>query len=39
LRGVRYVPYADAHMNGFLISLLHLAVTTAKLCGPVACER
>jgi hypothetical protein len=39
LRGVRPVPYAETHMNGFLISLLHLAVTTRSCVAPVACER
>ena len=31
--------YAESRMKDFLLTLLHLAVMTAKLCGPVACER
>src|SRR5262245_39033805 len=35
LRGARDLLYVDAHtMKDFLLTLLHLAVTTAKLCGP-----
>src|SRR3954469_22724599 len=34
LRGGKRVAYADARMKDFLLTLLHLAVTTAKLCGP-----
>jgi putative transposase len=34
LRGVRRSAYADLRMRDYLLTLLHLAVTTAKLCGP-----
>jgi putative transposase len=34
LRGTRRLSYADSHMTDFLLTLLHLAVVTAKLCGP-----
>jgi hypothetical protein len=34
LRGARRLAYADSRMKDFLLILLHLAVTTAKLCGP-----
>jgi hypothetical protein len=34
LRGARSLSYADSHMKDFLLTLLHLAVMTAKLCGP-----
>ena len=32
--GTRPLAYADSRMKNFLLTLLHLAVTTAKLCGP-----
>ena len=32
--GTRRLAYADPRMRNFLLTLLHLAVTTAKLCGP-----
>jgi hypothetical protein len=38
LRGARPLTYADSRMKNFVITLLHFAVVTAKLCGPVACE-
>ena len=34
LCGTRRLAYADSRMRNFLLTLLHLAVTTAKLCGP-----
>ena len=34
MRGARRVAYADSRMKDFLLALLHLAVMTAKLCGP-----
>ena len=34
LRGVRRLPYADTHMRNLLLSLLHLAIVAARLCGP-----
>jgi len=34
LRGARRLAYADVRMKDFLLTLLHLAVMTAKLCGP-----
>jgi putative transposase len=34
LRGARRLTYADARMRNVLLSLLHLAVMAAKLCGP-----
>ena len=34
LRAVRDLPYADARMKDVLLAVLHLAVMTAKLCGP-----
>ena len=34
LRGARRLTYADSRMKNLLLSLLHLAVMTAKLCGP-----
>src|SRR5712691_10324897 len=34
LRGARRVTYADARMRNLLPTMLHLAVMTAKLCGP-----
>ena len=33
-RGARRLTYADARMKDLLLTLLHLAVVTAKLCGP-----
>jgi hypothetical protein len=33
LRGARHLTYADALIKNFLITLLHLAVMTATLCG------
>jgi hypothetical protein len=34
LRLVRCLAYADSRMNNVLLTLLHLAVITAQLCGP-----
>jgi putative transposase len=34
LRGARRLTYADSRMRDFLLTLLHLAVMAAKLCGP-----
>jgi putative transposase len=34
LRGARRLPYADAHMRNLLLTLLHLAIVAARLCGP-----
>ena len=34
MRGARRLTYADARMRNLLLTLLHLAVMTAKLCGP-----
>ena len=34
LRTVGYLPYADALMKEVLLAVLHLAVMTARLCGP-----
>jgi hypothetical protein len=34
LRGTRRLAYADSRMRNFLLALLRLAVTIAKLCGP-----
>ena len=34
MRLARHLAYADSRMKDFLLTLLHLAVTTAKLCGP-----
>ena len=34
LRGARRLTYADSRMKALLLTLLHLAVMTAKLCGP-----
>src|SRR5262249_710840 len=34
LRAVRDLPYADARMKDVLLAVLHLAVMTARLCGP-----
>jgi hypothetical protein len=34
LRGARPLTYADSRMKNLLITLLHFAVVTAKLCGP-----
>ena len=34
MRGPRRLAYADSRMKDFLLTLLHLAVMTAKLCGP-----
>ena len=34
LRGTRRLAYADSRMKDFLLTLLHLAVITAKLSGP-----
>ena len=34
LRGARRLTYADSRMKDLLLTLLHLAVVTAKLCGP-----
>jgi hypothetical protein len=39
LRGAWCLPYAVSRMKDLLLTLLHLAVMTAKLCGPVACAR
>jgi putative transposase len=34
LRGARRLTYADSRMKNLLLTFLHLAVVTAKLCGP-----
>src|SRR5438270_13155923 len=34
LLGARRLTYADPHMRNLLLVLLHLAVMSAKLCGP-----
>ena len=34
MRGARRLTYADSRMKNLLFALLHLAVLTAKLCGP-----
>src|ERR1700726_3063572 len=34
LRGARRLTYAGSRMKDLLLTLLHLAVMTAKLCGP-----
>ena len=34
LRGTRCLTYALSRMKDLLLTLLHLAVITAKLCGP-----
>jgi hypothetical protein len=34
LCGTRRLAYADSRVRNFLLTLLHLAVTTATLCGP-----
>ena len=34
MRGSRRLTYADSRMKDFLLTLLHVAVTTARLCGP-----
>src|ERR1700746_415839 len=34
LYGTRRLAYANSRMRNFLLTRLHLAVTTAKLCGP-----
>jgi hypothetical protein len=34
LRGARHLLYADAQMRNLLLTLLLLAVATARLCGP-----
>ena len=34
MRGARRLTYADSRMKNLLLTLLHLAVITAKLCGP-----
>ena len=34
MRGARRLSYADPQMRNLLLALLHLAVVTAKLCGP-----
>src|SRR4029453_16925553 len=34
LRGMWRLSYADSRMTDFLFTLVHLAVVTAKLCGP-----
>src|SRR5918996_1844779 len=34
LRAARRLTYADSHMRNLSLALLHLAVVTAKLCGP-----
>ena len=33
MHAARRLPYADEHMRNFLLTLLHLAVVAAKLCG------
>ena len=39
LRGAWRLTYAVSRMKDLLLALLHLAVMTAKLCGPAAWER
>ena len=34
MRGARRLTYADSRMKNVLLTLLHLAVIAAKLCGP-----
>ena len=34
MRSARRLTYADSRMNNLLLTLLHLVVMTAKLCGP-----
>ena len=34
MRGARRLTYADSRMKDLLLALLHLAVMTARLCGP-----
>ena len=34
MRGAQRLTYADSRMKDLLLTLLHLAVMTAKLCGP-----
>ena len=34
MRAAGHLAYPDSRMQDFLLTLLHLAVTTAKLCGP-----
>ena len=34
MRGARRLTYADSRMKDLLLTLLHLAVVTAKLCDP-----
>ena len=34
MRDAERLPYAGAHVTNLLLTLLHLAVMTAKLCGP-----
>ena len=34
MRSARRLTYADSRMNNLLLTLLHLLVMTAKLCGP-----
>ena len=34
MRAARRLTYADSRMKGLLLTLLHLAAMTAKLCGP-----
>jgi hypothetical protein len=34
LRGTGRLAYADSRMKDFLLTLIHLAVTMAKRCGP-----
>jgi len=34
LRGAKHLTYADARMGNLLLTLLHLVVVAAKLCGP-----
>ena len=34
MRGARRLPYADAHMRNLLLTLLHLTIVAARLCGP-----
>ena len=34
MRGARRLTYADSRMKNLLITVLHVAVVTAKLCGP-----
>ena len=34
MREIRDLPYSDARVNNLLLTLVHLAVAVARLCGP-----